>query len=229
MKVEILFPELCSLFGDHGNILFLKDNLDNSNIYETALKEEPKFFTEKIDFLYMGAMSENTQKLVIKKLMPYKEILLEKVNDGMKVLFTGNAADILGKIIIEENLNVWEGLSIFDFETKITIRPRINDVIFGHTKDGLEIVAHKTQFTQSYGNNKDNYFVKTKIGMGSNKETNLEGFVYKGLIATNLTGPLLVLNPDFAKAYLGIDVKHEATYLEAKHKKILDLKEIQAN
>lgn len=224
MKVEILFPEVCALFGDYGNILFLEENLGKENILKTSLLEKPRFVDEEIDLVYMGAMSEKIQVQVIEILKPYAAVLKTKIDQGMKVLFTANAMDVLGQKIIEEDKSEIEALGILQFKTVLKRNPRLNDIILGKTPMGMDIVGHKTQFTQSYGDNHLNYFIQTSIGKGINKESRSEGFVYKGLVATNLVGPLLVLNPDFAKSFLHIEVKNEAQLMKAKAQKIQDIK-----
>lgn len=224
MKVEILFPEVCSLFGDYGNIIFLEENLGKENVYKTSLNQTPRFVSEEIDLIYMGAMSEKTQIEVLNILSKHKEVLKDKIEQGLKVLFTGNANDLLGQKIIEEDKSEIEGLALFEFETVLKRSPRLNDTILGKTKDGFEILGHKTQFTQSFGDNTKNYFCETEIGMGMNKKSKLEGVRYKGVVGTNLTGPLLILNPDFAQKYLEIEIKHTDQLLQAKHTKIEDIK-----
>ena len=36
MKIEILFPEICNLFGDMGNMKYLKKCLPNAEFISTA-------------------------------------------------------------------------------------------------------------------------------------------------------------------------------------------------
>lgn len=225
MKVEILFPELCAIFGDYGNIIFLEENLNKEMITKTSIINKPKFVDNQIDLIYMGAMSEKTQLIVLEKLKPYVEILKSKIDDGMKVLFTGNAMDLLGRYIIEEDGTKVAGLNLFEFETVIKRSPRFNDTILGKDATGLEIIGHKTQFTQSFRENESNYFLKVDIGTGINKASKFEGFVYKDLIGTNLTGPLLPLNPDFAKKYLNVEISHYEILMRAKNQKIKDIKQ----
>lgn len=224
MKIEILFPELCSLFGDHGNIIFLEETFGKENIIYTSILETPKFISEKIDLIYMGAMSEKTQLEVIKVLKPFKKDFIVKVDQGMKALFTGNAMDVLGSTIVEEDHSKVEALGIFEFKTVLKRNPRYNDTLLGKDTSGMEIIGHKTQFTQTFGNNELSYFIKTSIGKGINKESQYEGFVYRGLIATNMTGPILVLNPDFAQKYLGTSIPYYDDLMRAKNKKIEDIK-----
>ena len=67
LKIEILFPEFCNLYGDISNMKYLKKCLPNANFIETAFDEEPSFVKEKVNFIYLGPMTENIQEKVITK------------------------------------------------------------------------------------------------------------------------------------------------------------------
>lgn len=223
MKIEILFPEICNLYGDTGNILILEKAFKKENVFKTALIDRPKFLDGDIDMIYMGAMSEKAQVLVLDKLLVHKELMKKLIDNGMKALFTGNAMDLLGKKIIEEDGSEIKGFGFFDFETIIQRSPRLNSLIYGHYKD-FEMVGYKTQFSQSFAKDHNNYLFEVEKGIGINKESKLEGFKYKGLIGTNMTGPLLIKNPDFAAEYLDVIVPHHKLLKEAQAKIIEDIK-----
>ena len=69
MKIEVLFPEVCNLYGELGNISFLKKSCPEIEIVETSLKDEPLFIREVPDLIYMGTMTERAQLIVLEKLM----------------------------------------------------------------------------------------------------------------------------------------------------------------
>ena len=69
MKIEILFPEICNLYGDSGNVMLIEKTLTNATIIKTTILDEPYFAKHKVNFVYMGPMSPNNQKLVIEKLI----------------------------------------------------------------------------------------------------------------------------------------------------------------
>jgi CobQ-like glutamine amidotransferase family enzyme len=48
-------------------------------------------------------MTENAQNLVIEALMPYKDILAERIEGGTVFLATGNALEIFGQFIQNED------------------------------------------------------------------------------------------------------------------------------
>ena len=67
LKIEVLFPEFCNLYGDISNIKYLKKCLPNAKFYETAFDEELIFIKEKVNFIYLGPMTEKMQEKVINK------------------------------------------------------------------------------------------------------------------------------------------------------------------
>ena len=87
MRIEILFPETANLFGDLGNVRYLRSCLPQGEFVETALNEEPRFLTEPMDLVYLGPMTERTQEKVIEKLMPHKERIRELIEQGRVFLF----------------------------------------------------------------------------------------------------------------------------------------------
>ncbi len=223
MKVEILFPEICNLYGDTGNILLLEKTFGKDNVSKTAVVDSLKFLKGDIDMIYIGAMSEKAQVLVLEKLIPHKDLLKKLIDSGMKALFTGNAMDLLGEKIIEEDGSEIMGLGFFEFETIIKRSPRLNSIIYGYYQN-FPMVGYKTQFTQSFAKNHHNFLFEVKKGMGINKDSKLEGFKYKGLIGTNMTGPLLVKNPAFAADYLKVSIPYYELLQQAQSKIIEDIK-----
>ena len=198
LKIEILFPEFCNLYGDISNMKYLKKCMPKANFIETAFDEEPTFAKEKVNFIYLGPMTEKMQEKVIKKLQPYKERIIELIEENVIFLITGNAIEVFGKYIENEDGSKIEALDIFDIYAKRDMLHRHNSIFIGKWED-IEIVGFKSQFTFSYGENKENYFAEVEKGIGLNKEVNLEGIQKNNFIATYLLGPILILNPYFTK------------------------------
>lgn len=201
LKIEILFPEFCNLYGDISNMKYLKKCLPNANFIETAFDEEPCFVKEKVNFIYLGPMTENMQEKVITKLKPYKERIEELIEENVIFLITGNAIEIFGKYIENEDGSKIESLGIFDTYAKRDMLHRHNSIFIGKW-DNIDIVGFKSQFTFAYGNNEEDYFAKVEKGIGLNKESKLEGIMKNNFIGTYLIGPILILNPLFTKKLL---------------------------
>ena len=199
--IEILFPEFCNLYGDISNMKYLQKCIPEANFIETNFGEEPAFVKNDVDLIYMGPMTEKMQEKVIEKLKPYKQRIEELIEKNTVFLITGNAIEIFGKYIENEDESKIEALGIFDIYSKRNMMKRHNSNFIGKYED-IEIVGFKSQFTQSYGNNEENYFSKVEKGIGLNPESILEGIQKNNFIATYLIGPILILNPEFTKKIL---------------------------
>lgn len=207
MKIEILFPEFCNLYGDMFNMKYLKKCLPDAEFIETALEEEPTFVKENVNLIYLGPMTEKTQEKVISKLLPYKERIIDLIEKNTVFLFTGNAIEVLGKYIENEDETSIEGLGIFDVYAKRDMFHRHNSFLIGKYED-IEVIGFKSQFTMLYGDNTNMAFLEVEKGIGINKESKLEGIKKNNFIGTYLIGPLLILNPLFTKKILemlGVD------------------------
>ena len=95
MKIEILYPELCTLYGDKGNMQYLKLCLPDAEFVETTLNAKPLFLTEDIDLVYMCSMSEKSQEVILSRLLPLKEEIFRAFDAEKTVFFfVGNAWQI---------------------------------------------------------------------------------------------------------------------------------------
>ncbi len=196
MKIEILFPEVCNLFGEIGTINFLKKVFKEEVIYETELFDKPRFIDEDIDFVFMGPSTESIQEKAIEVLMPYKNEIESRINEGMAFFVVGNALEIFGNYIDDKDRRI-EALGIFDVYTVRNMDVRHNEVNRLKYK-GLDIVGVKSQFTHMYAN-RDYTFMDSVYGKGLNEETLKEGIKYKNFYGTYIIGPMLILNPEFTK------------------------------
>lgn len=198
MKIEILFPEFCNLYGDSANITYLKKCLKDAEFIDTYLEEEPRFVKEDINLIYLGPMTERTQEKVINKLIKHKDRIQELIENGTNFLFTGNAFEILGEYIENEDRSKIEGLGILDIHSVRNMFNRYNGMLLGKFND-IEMVGFKNQFSHTYGDNTKNYFIEVERGTGINVNSKLEGIKINNFIGTYLLGPILVLNPHFTK------------------------------
>ena len=234
MKIEILYPEFCNLNGDMGNMKYLKRCLPEAEVIETAIDQEPSFLSqEDIALVYMGTLSERSQEIVIKKLMPYKEAVKQKIEAGQLFLFTGNSVEVLGHYIENEDRSKIEALGIFNVYAKRDMLHRHNSFFLG-TYEDIEILGFKSQFTMLYGDNSNNYLAEVQMGIGINPETKLEGIHQNNFIATYVIGPLLILNPYFTLKLLkmmGVDkpkLAFEEEVLKAYEVRLKKFKTLEA-
>lgn len=205
MRVEVLYPEICNLYGELGNITYLERSIDNLEVIHTSIKDKPVFIDEHVDLVYMGTMTERAQLLVVDALKPYTDKIRARIDEGINFIITGNALEVFGGDILEEGEKVGTGLGILDFESRRKARIRYNCLYVGDfcaedADETMKIVGFKSLFGFAYGKDIEaKPFLNTKLGYGSNKETACEGIRVNNFFATYLTGPLFVLNPLFFK------------------------------
>lgn len=199
MIVEVLFHEVCGLYGDSQNPTYLQKTLPDAQFIYTELTQEPYFIANTPDFIYIGSMSESTQRKVIEKLLPLKDRLLELIDAGTVILATGNAGEIFTKHIsyVTEKIET-DALGIFDLTVKTDLFNRYNGKVLGQFQN-MTIVGFRSQFSFLYGDNADCYFVECTRGNGINPESKLEGMRKNNLICTQILGPILPLNPLFCE------------------------------
>lgn len=216
MVIEFLYPELANLYGESGHRRFLKMLFPDAEFIETSLSDRPGFSQRKIDFLFLGALSERAQEKVILALLPYKAALLNCFDAGCHALFTGNALEVLGRQIETDQEKIIPALDLFPYTARRQMDKRLNcfyiGTLFGALAEEVqaqdfnsEIVGFKSQFSQCFPLAGEGlaYFCQTTKGFGMNEAEIGEGFIYKNVVATYLLGPLLILNPDFTKSWLG--------------------------
>jgi len=225
--LEVLYPEYMNLYGDNGNIKYLQQCLPNLEVIYTSFQQEPAFLTKKIDMLYLGPMTEDSQELISEKLYPYKKEIKDLIKNNTFILATGNAFELFGKYIEKENKERIKGLELYDFYATRFNSLRYNENTIG-IFENLEIVGSKNQLSFSYGKiNKP--FLKIIKGTGLNKESTLEGIKDKNFYGTYLLGPILVNNPFLTKKILeDLKVKYQLPFfvdsLKAYNKRIDDIK-----
>ena len=52
MTVDFLYPELCNLYGDRGNMDYLRRCL-TADYHETRMGDEPWFVRHEVDLIYL--------------------------------------------------------------------------------------------------------------------------------------------------------------------------------
>ena len=205
MIIEVLYPEVCNLYGDLFNAEYLARCAGGMQLHRTGLKDEPLFVREPVGLVYMGGTTEQGQELCIQALRPYMDALRQRMEEGQLFLVTGNATELFGSYIQLPDGSRLEGLGLYDTWAVRDMEHRYNALFLGELPgvEGL-VTGYKSQFGHSYGNNEETFLLRVERGCGLNPDSGLEGIRINNFMATYLTGPLVVLNPPFAKYLLGL-------------------------
>lgn len=198
MKIEVLYPEICCLFGDKANMRYFEMCLPDAEFVKTPVSEQPLFLTEDVDMVYFGSCSESNQERILSRLKGHEERIKALIDKGVIFLMTGNSFEIMGNFIAKPDGEKIEGLGIVDFYSKRTIPKRNNSLFLGKFKD-MDIVGYTSRFSNSYDiKDEDTLFNVTK-GYGSYINGKTEGIVKNNLFGTYLLGPFLIQNPLFTE------------------------------
>lgn len=232
--IEVLYPEFGNQAGDNGNAMYLRACLPEAEFIETAFGETPAFATrDDIDLVLLCGMTERQQERVLDELRPLAERIASLADAGTPMLFTGNAAELLGKAIVTPDGREVEALGLFDIVTRLLTPKRFTGVGLGAfapdpESDPIDIVGFKMQFTQMEGDNSDACFCKLKQGFGLNGHSAFEGLRRGNLIATWFLGPLLPVNPPFTRWLLDTmgepdaELAHAEVALRAYRQRVKD-------
>ena len=198
MKVHILhvYPDLMSLYGSYANVAVLRRYLEGLGCAVTVETLAPGAGAEigKADFLYMGAGTERSQRAAMADFARFGEAVKSAANDNAVMLFAGTAMELLGRTVTTAGGEVYEGIGLADF-TAVQKDRRLTGDVYGHTELYPEAVVGFMNKCAVISGVETPLLTGTDMGWGNEKEKGPEGFHWKNVFASELTGPLLVKNP----------------------------------
>ena len=198
LNIVHLYPDAMSLYGEYANIAVLRRHLQalGAAVTVRAVTCEDKPDFTGADFIYMGAGTERGQKYVLEKLLPHIDGLNAAIKAEAVVLFTGNAMETLGASVTDAAGKVWPALGLADFTTVETGKRDPGDVIAHTPLLDKPVVGFMNKCSVTRGVTAP-LFERLTLGFGNDVEKGAEGYVSGNVLATHLTGPVLVKNPHF--------------------------------
>lgn len=197
IKIAHLYYDIMNLYGENGNIRFLKKKFEdqgiNTEVYFLSMEDEIDF--SKYDFYYIGSGTDNNKKIVLDNFKKYRNNIKDAIYSNKYFLITGNAIDMFGKTINTVDGKEIEALDIFNYITTEEEFRIIDDQYFQSDLIDEKIIGFQNRASVmcKYSNN---LFTVIK-GVGSAPNIDTEGILYNNFYGTYLVGPLLVRNPFF--------------------------------
>ena len=194
-----LFPELMNLYGEYANLLVLQKaiHLMGVDAKIVAMDDPSDIDITAFDFLYIGAGTERKVELAAEKLNGIAQSIRSAANDGMPMLFTGSASELMCKQIITAQKTI-PAIGYFDAVVRRTDDRQTGDVNYSCPLSEKSVVGfiNKSGFVSS----REPFLFSSEFGPGSvevngSADGTSEGFMRNNVIATYLTGPILVKNP----------------------------------
>lgn len=197
IKIAHLYYDLMNLYGENGNVRFLKRKLEEQGIqveiYFLSLEDEIDY--NKYDFYYIGMGSDENKNLVLEDMKKDRDKIVSAIENEKFFLVTGNSLELFGKNIINLDGASSKGIGAFNYDINLE-----EFRIVGEQYYKCDFIEHNIigfQNRSSIMNDKGDNLFKVIKGTGYNPNVEFEGILEKNFYGTYLLGPILVRNPYF--------------------------------
>lgn len=199
MKITIahLYYDLLNLYGESGNLKALTQGLEHQGV-EVCVK----FLTvtdtidfADVNFIYVGAGTEQNQKIALRHMMKYKEEFEKAWKENVFFLATGNAIELFGKAILDGHKKRWNALHFFSYTAKEEPFRIVDEALMKTDLISDYILGFQNQ--NSVIKDLKHPFLEVVKGTGSYPGSKGEGIHEGHFYGTYLIGPFLVRNPSF--------------------------------
>ena len=218
VKILHLYKDLMNLYGDWANPAILARELEArgyaAKIDCVSVGDRMDFGA--YDFIYIGSGTERSLNACLRDLKRCSDALLGCIEDGARVLATGNSHELFGRAVTEADGKRFETLGLLDFETRrqdtrvtgdcVVKADFLQDKLVGfiNRAGGGQEGGVERPFLAELGPDagKTPDAVETPGAgkkPGAGETPGAEGIKYKNLLGTYMTGPVLVRNPPLLK------------------------------
>ena len=197
LKIIHFYPDLMSLYGSYANVAVLKRYLEQMGNTVTVETIQPGASEAELvdpDFIFMGAGTERAQKAALADFTRYESAIKAAAEDGVAMLFAGTSMELLGKSITDDAGKEYAALGLAYFTTVQTKKRFVEDV-YGVTDLYPEPVVGFINKSSTISGVETPLLTSVQLGYGNEGLKTPEGFRYKNVIGSHLTGPILVKNP----------------------------------
>ena len=198
MEIRIIhfYPDLMSLYGSYANVAVLKRHLEqmgNTVTVETVAPDQTCDIASA-DFLFMGAGTERAQKAALADFIRYESAVKAAAEDFVSMLFAGTSMELLGKSITDDAGKEYAALGLAAF-TSVQTKKRFVEDVYGATDLYAEPVLGFINKSSTISGVETPLLTSVQLGYGNEGLKTPEGFRFKNVIGSHLTGPILVKNP----------------------------------
>lgn len=196
MKIKIahLYYDLMNLYGEQGNIIALKDSLNNQNIEAEidllSVGDEINF--KEYDIFYIGTGSKENLLQTLEDIKKYAKDIKSAIKKGKIFISTGNSHELFGKSLTYDNTE-YVGLNIFPYYSKEATERITGESLMIYEKLENKIIGFQNR--ASLIQIDDNHLFKVVDGDADNKKSEYEGYTENNFYGTYLIGPILIRNP----------------------------------
>ena len=197
LKLIHFYPDLMSLYGSYANVAVLKRQLEVMGNIVTVETIQPGAAESGLidpDFIFMGAGTERAQKAALTDFIRYENAVKAAAEDGIAMLFAGTSMELLGKSITDDAGKEYAAIGLADFTT-VQGKKRFVEDVYGSTDLYPEPVVGFINKCSTISGVETPLLTSVQLGYGNEELKTPEGFRYKNVMGSHLTGPILVKNP----------------------------------
>ena len=217
LKIIHFYPDLMSLYGSYANVAVLKRQLEAMGNTVTVETVQPGGDCDisSADFLFMGAGTERAQKAALADFVRYESAVKAAAENGVSMLFAGTSMELLGRSITDDSGKEYAGIGLAGF-TSVQGKKRFVEDVYGTTDLYPEAVVGFVNKCSIISGVECPLLTAVQLGYGNEGLKTPEGFRYKNVIGSHLTGPILVKNPRLLDAVVAAIYEKRGVALPAE-------------
>lgn len=193
-----LYPREMNLYGDHGNILTLKQRCEWRGIKAKIVTyEHGDKFPSQVDIVFGGGGQDSGQSIIQDDLHSAAPKLRQLVDAETPVLVICGLYQLFGKFFKTFEGEVIPGIGVFDIETIGGAERLIGNITCRSDQFG-DIVGYENHSGQTFLGKGVQPLAQVVRGAGNNGEDGTEGARIKNTVGSYLHGPILPKNPCLA-------------------------------
>lgn len=192
-----LYPRDMNIYGDHGNILVIKQRLKWYGYEPEVIEYNPgDILPEQADIIIGGGGQDSGQTKIHDDLLKIGSKLKNMADQNIPMLMVCGMYQLFGKFFKTADNEKIEGIGIFDAETYAE-HERLVDNVVADSEEFGEIIGYENHSGQTFLGSTEP-LARVIKGAGNNLKDGHEGARYKNVIGTYLHGSLLPKNPKIA-------------------------------
>ncbi|MBR4744491.1 MAG: hypothetical protein IK082_09920 [Oscillospiraceae bacterium] len=200
IRILHLFPDLMNLYGDYANLSILTRYMELEGCPCEVTSSDTPVDPAGFDLVFIGCGTERSSLRALELLLPFREAFSGYVSVGGLLLLTGTAYEIFCRTVRDggPDGSVLDGLGLIPADVSRRRDKRfLGDVIYSFGEKEKNIIGFVNKCSQTDLDGSPLF--RTGSEQGNTLTSGSEGYLSGGIVATGLTGPVLVKNPDLCR------------------------------
>lgn len=196
LKILWLYAKNMNIYGDYGNILALKKQMELRGIKYEIIEYNPgDDFPEDVDIIIGGGGQDSGQSQIQDDLLKIAPNLRKLAKKGVSMLMVCGLYQLFGDSFETVNGNKIKGICLFKGVKTVGGEQRMIGNIVEESDRFGEIIGYENHSGKTYLSKENEPLARVKSGAGNTPDGNFEGVIYKNVIGTYLHGSILPKNP----------------------------------